>query len=176
MSGLRKTNAKGRTTGRRNRNSINEQFAARTISMLESPAFCVLSRAAHLCLARIEIEFARHGGSDNGRLPVRYADFEAYGVHKDSIAPALVELEALGFIEITERGRAGNAEWRKPNLFRLTFRSTDYAEPTNEWRKISSAEDAKAAKRQAEARRRARRKNKTPATVSGGEPTTGNHG
>jgi hypothetical protein len=34
----------------------------------------------------------------------------------------LREVCALGFVEITERGRAGNAEWRRPNLFRLTYR------------------------------------------------------
>ena len=36
-------------------------------------------------------------------------------------APALRELERLGFIEVTECGRAGNAENRKPNRFRITY-------------------------------------------------------
>jgi len=32
---------------------------------------------------------------------------------------------ALGFVEITEHGRAGNAEHRTPNKFRLTHMPTD---------------------------------------------------
>jgi hypothetical protein len=46
---------------------------------------------------------------------------------------------ALGFVEITEAGRAGNAEFRKPNLFRLTYLHTQVG-PTDEWQKISENE------------------------------------
>tara|TARA_R110002072_G_scaffold212834_2_gene370210 strand:- start:960 stop:1346 length:387 start_codon:yes stop_codon:yes gene_type:complete len=120
--------------------------------MLESPAFRVLSLSAHRLIARIEIEFAHHGGTDNGRLPVTYDHFEEYGIHRKSIAPAMREATALGFVEVTERGRAGNREFRSPNMFRLTFRHTNSAEPTNEWRRVSSIEEAK---RIAEAARRA---------------------
>jgi hypothetical protein len=42
---------------------------------------------------------------------------ERYGIHRHAIAPGLRELEALGFIGITERGRAGNGEFRAPNKF-----------------------------------------------------------
>jgi hypothetical protein len=45
-----------------------EQFFSRLIAMLASPAFGVLSRAAHQVLARIEIESARRGGKENGCL------------------------------------------------------------------------------------------------------------
>jgi hypothetical protein len=78
--------------------------------MLESPAFAVLSLAAHRALARIEIELAHHGGTDNGKLPVRYDDFERYGIHRHSIAPALRELVALRFIEWWP-GRAATASF-----------------------------------------------------------------
>jgi hypothetical protein len=61
------------------RNSINGQFAARRIEMLESPAYRVLSRSAHMVLARIEIELGHHGGNDNGRLPVTTENFVEYG-------------------------------------------------------------------------------------------------
>ena len=103
--------------------------------MLRSPAYCVLSLSGRRELDRIEIEMADHGGTDNGKLPVTYDDFERYGIHRHAIGPAIREVVALGFVEITEAGRAGNAEWRKPNLFRLTYRHTKY-EPTNEWEKI----------------------------------------
>jgi glutathione synthase/RimK-type ligase-like ATP-grasp enzyme len=56
--------------------------------------------------------------------------------------PAIREVVALGFVEITKAGRAGNAEYRTPNIFRLTYRHTDYADPTHEWRRIKSAKDA----------------------------------
>jgi hypothetical protein len=91
---------------------------------------------------RLEIELAHHGGNDNGKLPLTYDDIERYGVHRQAIAPALRELAALGFIEITERGRAGNGEFRRPHQFRLTYRNLARANPTNEWRKIETAEQA----------------------------------
>jgi hypothetical protein len=46
---------------------------------------------------------------------------------------------ALGFAEITEAGRAGNAEFRKPNRFRLTYLVTNVG-PTDEWQKITENE------------------------------------
>ena len=69
------------------KNRIAGQFAARTIAMLESPAFQVLSLAGHRVLARIEIEFAHHGGNDNGRLPVTFNHFAEYGMDRHAIAP-----------------------------------------------------------------------------------------
>lgn len=142
----------------RRRTQIGGQFAPRLIEMLRSPAYRVLSLSAHRVLARIEIEFADHGGTENGRLPVTYADFAAYGLDRHSIAPAIRELETLGFIEVTERGRAGNADFRTPSLYRLTFRETDRAAPTHEWRQIDTREAAEAL---AVAARRASEKQKT---------------
>jgi hypothetical protein len=128
--------------GRRRRTTIGEQFAARPIRMLRSPAWGVLSLSARRALDRIEIELAGHGGTDNGKLPVTYDDFSRYGIDRHAISPAIREAMALGFLEVTEAGRAGNAEWRKPNLFRLTYRHTDYAGPTHEWDKIQTDEEA----------------------------------
>jgi len=90
----------------------------------------------------VEIELGHHGGTDNGRLPVTYADFVEYGMDRHSIAPAIRELCSLGFVEITEPGRSGNAEWRKPNYFRLTYRDTNRAAPTHEWRRIQTVDEA----------------------------------
>jgi hypothetical protein len=124
------------------RSKIRGPFAARLIDMLESPAYRVLSLSAHRVLARLEIEFARHGGRDNGRLPVTYEDFQEYGIDRHAIAPAIRECEALGFLEVTERGHAGNAEFRSPNKFRLTYRHTDNAGATDEWQRIKIIEEA----------------------------------
>ena len=143
--GSRRLDRTGRNTGRRRTNRFTrlaEQFAARPIRMLSSPAFRVLRLSGRRILDRIEIEFAAHGGTNNGKLPVTYTDFSHYGVHRHSIAPAIREVVALGFVEITEAGRAGNAEWRKPNLFRLTWRNTDNGPPTHEWARIETREQA----------------------------------
>jgi hypothetical protein len=130
--------------GRRS-GSIEGQFAPRLIEMLESPAYRALSLSAHRVLSRIEIELGHHGGNDNGRLPVTFADFEAYGIERHAIAPAIRELAALGFLLVTEAGRAGNAEYRSPNLFRLTFanpRRRGDQKPTHDWRRIETTEAA----------------------------------
>jgi hypothetical protein len=124
------------------KNKIAGQFSARTIEMMESPAFRVLSLSGHRILNRLEIEHAHHGGNDNGKLPVTFEHFAEYGIHDHAIAPAIRECVALGFIEITERGQAGNREFRRPNLFRLTYRDLARAPATNEWRKIVSVEQA----------------------------------
>ena len=128
----------------RNGNKISGQFSARLIDMLKSPAWRALSLSAHRLLDRIEIEHASHGGTENGNLPVTYDDFESYGIHRHAVAPAMREAEALGFIEITEHGRAGNAAWSRPNKFRLTYRPAKgvHGDGTHEWRKIKTMEEA----------------------------------
>jgi hypothetical protein len=126
------------------RNKIAGQFAARLIEMLESPAYSVMSLSGHRLLSRLEIELAHHGGHDNGKLPVTFDDFVRYGIDRHAVAPAIREAEALGFAEVTERGRAGNAESRTPNKFRLTYRPTKDRGSTDEWRSIRTIEDAKA--------------------------------
>jgi hypothetical protein len=150
--GSRKVNATGRSTGKRKTKhgyKIAGQFAPHRIEMLVSPAWRGLSLSARRLLDRLEIELANHGGADNGKLPTTYDDFERYGVHRHAIAPAMRELIALGFIEVTEKGRAGNAEWRKPNVFRLTYLPTDYDGPSDEWKKIETDKQAAAFARNA---------------------------
>lgn len=126
--------------------SIEGQFAPRTIEMLESPSHRVLSLSARRVLDRLEIELAHHGGKpeQNGRLPVTYDQFQQFGIDRQAIGPAIREAVALGFLEITRKGRAGNAEWRQPNLFRLTYRQSrgERTYGTNEWRRIKSIEQA----------------------------------
>jgi hypothetical protein len=127
------------------RSRISGGFSARLNEMLESPAYRALSLSAHRLMSRIEIELGHHGGNDNGRLPLTFEDFIEYGIHRDAIAPAMRELEALGFIRVTERGRGGNAEHRQPNKFLLTFahsRDSRTNPPTHEWRKIKTMEEA----------------------------------
>jgi len=147
------------------RNQISGQWSARLIEMLESPAYRVLSRSAHQVISRIEIELGHHGGNDNGRLPVTTDDFVAYGMHRTSVAPAIREAEALGFIRVTQRGRGGNAEHRSPNLFFLTYahgRDSRAQPPTHDWRRIEAIDEAEQIAREARA-------NRNPAAVAHGK-------
>ena len=129
------------------RNPISEAWAARPIEMLEIPAYRVLSLSAHRALSRIEVEFAHHGGQDNGKLPVTYDDFERYGVRRRSIGPALLELEVLGFIVITEHGKmAKAAEYRRSNKFLLASRPKQKGiEVADRWRQFKTTKGAEAA-------------------------------
>jgi hypothetical protein len=130
----------------RHKNRIDGQWSPRLIEMLESPAYRVLSVSAHRVISRIEIEHARHGGNDNGNLPVTKHDFMAYGMDHNAVAPAIREAEALGFIRM-KRGRGGNADYREPNRFFLTFahgRGNRAYPPMHDWRKIKTIEEAQA--------------------------------
>ncbi len=116
-----------------------------------------MSLSAHRVVDRIDIELRHHGGKENGDLIVTFDQFQQYGIHRHSIAPALREVEALGLVEVTQRGRGGNADFRMPNRFRLTFQPTDHAEPTHEWRRLSTMAEAEAVAQMArEATKRSR--------------------
>ena len=130
--------------GMRKQKTIVGQFAWRLVEMLEAPAYRALSLSGHRVLARLEIELGGHGGNENGSLKSTFDDFEDYGIHRQAIAPAIREVVALGFVEIVERGRAGNSEWRRPSLYRLTYRHTDVANPTDEWKDLETIEEANA--------------------------------
>jgi hypothetical protein len=130
--------AKGRAT------RYSGPFVGKLREMLESPTFMILGLAAQRALFRLEVELLHHGGNDNGKLVVTFDQFEKYGVRRKSIAAALRELEALGFIQIVERGCAGNAGYGKPNVYRLTYRPSVGApdDGSHEWRRIKTMEDA----------------------------------
>jgi hypothetical protein len=138
---------------RRSRKSFHDgPFCGRCRDMLESPAFDVLSRAALKIMAKLEVAHSHAMGRSakgrsnaNGKIVCTYRALEKCGVHKHVIAPAIRELVALGFVEITHRGVGGNAEFRDPTLYRLTFLPTEFDGPTHEWRKFETMEDAERA-------------------------------
>jgi hypothetical protein len=142
------------------RNRFSGQFSGRLIEMMESEAWRALSLAGRRVIDRVEIEHGHHGGTDNGKLPVTFDQFCEYGLHRHSIAPGVRETVALGFLEVTQRGRAGNAEHRAPNLFRLTYRPSEgvQGDGSHEWRRIKSTEEAEEI---AAAARKAKSKKKT---------------
>lgn len=163
---------------KRTRGSIEGAFAWRLVEMLESPAYRVLSLSAHRVMARLEIEMARHGGKpeENGSLPCTYEHFVEFGLHHDAIAPAIRELVALGFVEITRKGCAGNAGYRQPTLYRLTYRHCgSHRETTDEWKGISTMEEAEAITKCSRAgQSKPKAKNKTPPLKTMGGPTPEN--
>jgi hypothetical protein len=127
------------------RNAIAGAWVSYTRSMVESPALRVLSIHAIRVMHRLEIEHMSHGGAENGRLIVTHDQFIEWGVERKQVGPAIRELAALGFVEITERGYAGAAGHGKANRFRLTYVNTKAREePSNEWRRIATLEDADA--------------------------------
>jgi hypothetical protein len=127
------------------RNSVSAFYTSRPVEFIDSPAFRVLSRAAHQVLARIEIELRHHAGNNNGKLIVTTIQFVEYGIERRAIPPALRELEALGIIIVTERGRGGNAEHRQPNRFLLNYLcgAVDAHELiTDAWKRFKTLEEA----------------------------------
>jgi hypothetical protein len=160
----------------RKKTVIAGAFIAHPRQLLESPSRRVLSLAERRVLDRIELEHIAHGGAENGKLPVTYADFERWGVRPDSIAGAVRALEALGLIEITRHGYAGAAEKRAPSLYRLTYLTAWNAgradgTGTHEYLKIETVKEAEeTAKRARKAinprnSARARRNFATPQSV-----------
>jgi hypothetical protein len=141
------------------RQSIPGQFSWRLIEMLESPAFRALSLSARKVLDRLEIELHHHGGNDNGKLATTYQHFAEYGMDRHAIGPAIRECVALGFVEITQQGRGGNAEFRVASRYRLTYRHLDKAAPTDEWQRIETLERAETIARMV--RQSGRRKTET---------------
>jgi hypothetical protein len=89
----------------------------------------------------------------NGSLIVTFKDFEAYGLDRHAIAPAIRESEALGFIEVTQKGTAGTAGYRRANKFRLTYRPfmTQPGDGTHEWCGFKTIEEAEAVAKRARA-------------------------
>lgn len=147
---------KNRPDGRtvRRQKILAPQWAWLSIEALELPAYRALSLSGHRVLARIQIEHAHHAGKENGKLPVTFRDFHKFGIHPNSIAPAIREVAALGFIRVTQEGVASSdKEHQIPNMFALTHLATDdgQAAPTNDWRRHKTTDEAEAAARIARA-------------------------
>jgi hypothetical protein len=153
----------------RPRTQIAENWVSYPRSMISSPAMRVLSLSAIRVMHRLEEEHMSHGGAENGRLIVTHDQFIAWGIQHNAVSPAIREAAALGFVEITQPGAAGNEGYRRAARYRLTYvNSTGRLQPTHEWKAIKTVEEAEAiaaAARRAKDERAAaagRRKNKIP--------------
>jgi hypothetical protein len=160
----------------RRKNITAEQWFWFDRAALESPAFHQLSLSALRVYFRIAIEYMHHGGTDNGRLPVTYDQFVEYGIHRHAIAPAIRELVALGFVEITRAGKASAGEHRFPTHFRLTDRPTKDARASQDWKHIKTDERARALAEEArKPRKKPRQKSFSQCRETVTSSSDGNH-
>jgi len=142
------------------KHKVNGAFVMHSIAMIKSPAWRALSPATRVLLDRLEIEHAAHGGNENGRLQVSYDQFADYGVRRPSVAGAKREAVALGFVAVAVGTSTRDGQIRPPNVYRVTYLPTPDADPTDDWRKITSLKQASAL--QALAQRPRRRKRQPP--------------
>lgn len=146
--GKRKADTIGRTTGRTKAHKPlvdlpSGQWLSLPREMLESPAFMALSMPGLRCIMRLVIEHLAHGGAENGKLKVTHAQFVEYGVGHNSVKPALVEVEALGFVELTFQGGRSYGGTRMPSRYRLTFPNSRNMPQTHEWSAIKTLAEAR---------------------------------
>jgi hypothetical protein len=124
-----------------------------TAEMLDSAAWRALPGNAMKIVFRIALEHLKHGGADNGRLPVTYADFVKFGVRRNSIREAIQVAIALGWIDRTSVGEVPwHGDIRKPSTYGLAW-LPEYsgAQASNRWIKIDTPVDAKKAVKKAKA-------------------------
>jgi len=137
--------------GRRNRPPEGASWIWLTQEMMESPAWRALRFAPRKIVDRLIIEHLAHGGTENGNLITTYSNFQQFGLRRrPSIAPAIIEAETLGFIDVIERGGSAYAEFRNPSRYALAW--LDYKNgtpPTNRWKAFETVADARKAVRNA---------------------------
>lgn len=125
---------------RRKVSKIGGAFIAHSLEMRRSAAWKALPDNARRVLDRLEVEHMSKGGEQNGTLICTYDDFETAGIRRKSVALALRQAQALGFISITRGYRTAGAD-RAPSLYRLTYvyGTEGSPNPTQDWRLITSA-------------------------------------
>jgi hypothetical protein len=115
-----------------------------TREMLESEAWHSAPTNTRRVVERVILEHMAHAGTMNGDLTVTYADFEKFGIRLGSIAGAIKDAAARGWIIITQKGRASRGEDRWPSNYALgwlPFR--DGAAAANKWKSWSSGNPVK---------------------------------
>jgi hypothetical protein len=156
------------------RNRISVTYTQLLNEMVRSPAWRVLSLSARRVLDRVQVELGDHGGKDSDRLPVSYDDFEKFGIDRHCIGPAIREAMALGFLNITRKGVAGNAEHRQVAYYQLTYaRNADGIAESHDWRKfktIAKAQEAAKLARESVVRKNRKPVGENPLTPVGENP------
>lgn len=133
---------------RMNRPPEDTSWGWLTAEMMDSPAWRALTGNAVKVVLRVLLEHLRHGGVENGNLPVTYSDFVAYGVRRNSVRVALAIAIALGFLDKTSSGEVpwDGGDIRKPSTYGLTWLpQLNGASASNRWTLIKTVSDAKTA-------------------------------
>ena len=144
-------NIKGSATGNRftkmNRPPEGTSWCWLTADMLASPAWRALTGNAMKIVMRIALEHLRHGGVENGKLPVTYTDFVKFGVRRNTVRESILVAQHLGFIDRTSTGEVPwHGDIRAPGTFSLTWLPRyNGAPPSNRWTKIKDDADARGA-------------------------------
>jgi hypothetical protein len=126
----------------------DEQWTWEGQTMLDSLAWKAMPIYARQILDRLKLEHIFKGGIHNGELVVTYDDFERYGVRRKLIPKGIAVSVALGFIDITTKGRsARDAGGRLPSLYALTSlpRADTFQPATNRWKYIVTTEQVEEA-------------------------------
>jgi hypothetical protein len=160
-----------------------QSFVMLTADFKKSPAYRAASLTARRILDCMEIEYMRCHGQNNGELVMTGAMVRAAGINHRLIPAGMREVQALLLCMKTQQGRAGNAAWRRPNKFNITYLPTfkfngskyDTIPATDEWRQITEDDAqmiAKGARRQgsnsaAAGRKPTTQKNRKPSPLSG---------
>jgi len=107
----------------------DRQFIKLYRDVLESASWRSLNLYGYRFITFLMIEDMRHRGKQNGFLLAPYRQLEAFGIHKDSIAQTIAEVEAVGLIDCIRGGH------RVPNRYALTWRLlADGTSPSERWR------------------------------------------
>jgi hypothetical protein len=139
---------------------FDEPYVRVKYAMKDSPAWRELSLSARRILDRLEIELGRHRGrpESNGELICTHEDFHRYGIRKNSIAEAIREVVALGFVRVTRPGSAGNERYRQPAMYALTYQVAGSDQRLDDdWKRIQTDEEAAAIAKAARAGKSDRR-------------------
>lgn len=131
---------------RRKVSKIGGAFIAHSLEMRRSPAWRLLPDNARRVLDRLEVEHMSKGGEQNGALICTYDDFATAGIRRKSVALAIRQAQALGFLAVVRGYRTAGAD-RAPSLYRLTYvyGTEGSPDPTNDWRRFATVVDAGAA-------------------------------
>lgn len=129
----------------------SEHFASMTRRMMETPAWRALSTTAQALYPWLKLEWHGPKFNNNGkiRLSVRQAEARI-GVSRNTAARAFLDLQAKGFIVVTERAHLGLSGKGTGHAFELTeiplpaSQSREGRRPYLEWKEGHDFEVIKA--------------------------------
>jgi hypothetical protein len=110
--------------------------------LLMSPAWLAMSPQCRKFIDALMVEWADHGGGENGNLKAPYDMLQARGMRRERVLDVVIEAKALGIVD-PARGQRSYGSRKAPSIYRLTWLGTpDGLTPTHEWKAIKTAEEA----------------------------------